>query len=185
MFKKLSFFSFIFLAIFLISFKSSSAVARFAECRPGTPCDAGLVCDTGVKSSTSTDPNSGVCVGRSETACSGVVSCTVGGNCYADNAVQPITPGTSTIGVCRQNQNIGVNNNPFVEVMCKILGVMTGKGARIASAIMLVIIGFTTLMGKTSVQVFIIFIVGCGLVYGSSAIVGVISGGDSTCSSPQ
>ena len=172
-FIRLSVFSIASFIIFSGSF--AGAAARLAGCTmtggtglDGSDCDAGLICDSAVK----------ICVNTFEVGCKGPIGCSVGTICK-DAAGKRATG--STAGVCEPDVGSSTDKNAISDILCNLYKFITGKTGRIVIGIIFVGAGGTFLLGKMQLGTVIAIALGCGCIFGASAIVGVFVGKGFAC----
>ncbi|MDA7845285.1 TrbC/VirB2 family protein [Rickettsiales bacterium] len=163
---------------FFVSSTSADAVVRLSTCqlKPATGatgadqsnCDTGLVCDRAAL----------VCVYTYEQGCTLSVKCSVGTSCLTD-ADKQVT-GTQG-GTCKASASTSVENNALSDVLCNVYAFVTGKTGRIVIGIIFVGAGGTFILGKMQMGTVVAIALGCGCIFGASAIVSVLVGRGFAC----
>ncbi|MBL0725588.1 MAG: TrbC/VirB2 family protein [Alphaproteobacteria bacterium] len=174
------FFSVLFL-LCIVCDSSAYAAAHLSTCTPpgtggssgngsgldGSDCDAGYLCDRSMK----------VCISSFEVPCR-AKGCSVGTICVdlSGDRVSGVT-----IGVCQVDGGSSTEDNAISDILCNLYKFITGKTGRIVIGIIFVGAGGTFLLGKMQLGTVIAIALGCGCIFGASAIVNVFVGRGFAC----
>ncbi len=84
------------------------------------------------------------------------------------------------LGICGSTA-VTTEDNPFGLVICRLVGIITGKPGKAFFCIAIIVVGITFVAGKVSWNTVVVIFGGIGAVFGSQAIVGLVTGSKVIC----